>query len=285
MKITKKTIKSSITPTWCPGCGNFGIIRAFHLALEELELNHEDVLIIYGVGCAANGADFNRSYGIHSLHGREIPNAIGAKLANHNLKVIVIGGDGDLYGEGITHLLGAARGNHDITVLVHNNWRYSLTTGQTSPTSPKNTVTKTTPGGSIDAPFNPLQVALSVNASFVAQGSSSNPKQLTEIIKAGILHKGFSLIDIVQLCVTFNKDHDFEWFRNNIAELENHDAANWQKAFELSKSDREKILTGIYYQNQTVPAYHEQIPQLKTDSLVNQWQAETDLSSVIANYQ
>jgi 2-oxoglutarate ferredoxin oxidoreductase subunit beta len=284
MKITKKSIKSPITPTWCPGCGNFGILRAFHSALEELELEHENVVIVYGVGCAPNEADFNRTYGIHSLHGREVPNAIGAKLANHDLKIIVVGGEGDLYGEGANHFLFAARGNHDITMLVHNNWRYSLTTGQASPTTPAGTVTKTSPEGLIEMPFNPLQIALSAHASFVAQGYASNYKQLKEIIKEAILHKGFSLVDIIQPCVTFNKVHDFKWYSEHLVELENHDASDWQKAYDLAADDREKIKTGIYYQNKDMPAYHEQIDQLQEKTLVEQWQNKVNLSSVIEDY-
>lgn len=284
MKITKKSIKSPIKPTWCPGCGNFGILRAFYSALEELELHHEEVVIIYGVGCAPNEADFNRTYGIHSLHGREVPNAIGAKLANHDTKVIVVGGDGDLYGEGANHFLFAARGNHDITMLVHNNWRYSLTTGQASPTSPQGTVTKTSPEGLIELPFNPLQVALTVHTSFVAQGYSGNHKQLKEIIKAAIVHKGFSLVDIIQPCVTFNKVHDFNWYREHIDELSGHDVSDWQAAFELSKSDKEKILTGIYYQDKDLPAYHEQVNQLKIKSLIKQRPEMVNIGEVIGNY-
>lgn len=284
MKITKQSIKSPIIPTWCPGCGNFGILRAFHAALEELALEHEDVLIIYGVGCAPNEADFNRTYGIHSLHGREVPNAIGAKLANHDLKVIVVGGDGDLYGEGVSHMMFAARGNHNITMLVHNNWRYSLTTGQASPTTPQGTVTKTTPEGLIERPLNPLQIALSLQATFVAQGYANNYKQLKEIIKAGIMHRGFSLIDIIQPCVTFNKVHDFAWYKEHLLELENHDTHNWQAAFDLCHSDREKIMTGIYYQNEKVPAYHEELVQLKNKTLLSQWQDKVNLAPVIASY-
>lgn len=284
MKITKKSIKSPIKPTWCAGCGNFGILRAFHTALEELGLHHEEVVIVYGVGCAPNEADFNRTYGLHSLHGREVPNAIGAKLANHDTKIIVVGGDGDLYGEGANHLLFAARGNHDITMLVHNNWRYSLTTGQASPTTPTGTVTKTTPEGLIEIPFNPLQTALTLKASFVAQGYSGNYKQLTKIIKAAIEHKGFSLVDVIQPCVTFNKVHDFNWYREHIDELGEHDASDWQAAFELSKDEREKILTGIYYQNEEIPAYHEQVEQIQKDSLVEQWPEKINIESVIKDY-
>jgi 2-oxoglutarate ferredoxin oxidoreductase subunit beta len=284
MKITKKTIKSPIAPTWCPGCGNFGILRAFYAALEELELDHENVIIVYGVGCAPNEADFNRTYGIHGLHGRELPTAIGAKLANHDAKVIVVGGEGDLYGEGANHFLFSARGNHNVTMLVHDNWRYSLTTGQASPTSPQGTITKTTPEGLIEMPFNPLQIALAAKATFVAQGYSGNYQQLKEIIKAAIMHRGFSLVDIVQPCVTFNKDNDMNWYKQNVAELENHDTNDWQAAFKLSDSTRKKILTGIYYQNDQLPAYHEQVEQLDSGPLVSQWQHETDISAVIEDY-
>ena len=284
MKITKKTIKSPIKPTWCPGCGNFNVLRAMYAALEELALEHEDVVIVYGVGCAANEADFNRIYGLHSLHGREVPNAIGAKLANHDLKVIVVGGDGDLYGEGGNHFLFAARGNHNITMLVHNNWRYSLTTGQASPTTPQGTVTKTTPEGLIELPFNPVQIALTAHATFVAQGYANNHKQLKEIIKKAIMHRGFSLVDIVQQCITFNKVQDAAWFKEHVAELGEHDSNDWQAAFDLASDDRKQIQTGIYYQNEAIPAYHEQIDCLKAGSMVGQWQDSVDIGSVIEDY-
>ncbi len=284
MKITKKTIKSPIAPTWCPGCGNYGILRSFYAALEELELEHENVVIVYGVGCAPNEADFNRTYGIHGLHGRELPTAIGAKLANHDTKVIIVGGEGDLYGEGANHFLFTARGNHNVTMLVHNNWRYSLTTGQASPTTPQGTITKTTPEGLIEMPLNPIRTALANHATFVAQGYSGNFKQLKEIIKSAIMHRGFSLVDILQPCVTFNKDNDLNWYRDNIAELENHDVTNWEKAFELGGDKKEKFLTGIYYQNEDVPAYHEKLESLSKGSLVSQWEDDRDISEVIEHY-
>lgn len=285
MKITKQSIKSPIAPTWCPGCGNYGILRSFYAALEELELDHENVVIVYGVGCAPNEADFNRTYGIHGLHGREVPTAIGAKLANHDTKVIVVGGEGDLYGEGANHFLFAARGNHNITMLVHNNWRYSLTTGQASPTTPSGTVTKTTPEGLIEKPFNPLQLALAAHASFVAQGYSGNFKQLKEIIKAAIMHRGFALVDILQPCVTFNKNQDLSWYRDNISELTDHDTHDWHKAFAMGGDDRTHFKTGIYFQDTEAPAYHEQLDILKKGNLASQWQAERNLEEVMEDYQ
>ncbi len=282
MKITKKSIRSKIKPTWCSGCGNYGILRALHAALQELELHHEEVLIIYGIGCGSNAADFSRTYGIHALHGRPIANAIGAKLANHELKVIVMAGDGGLYGEGANHLLFAARGNHNIITLVHNNWRYSLTTGQASPTTPQGTVTKSTPEGLIEKPFNPLKTALSVDATFVAQGFSNHHQQLKEIIKQAITHRGFSLVDIMQPCLALNKEQDFDWYKERIQELEDHDSQDLAAAFELSTYKEDKVLTGIYYQNEQTPAYHEQVKQIKDQTLLSQWRDQVDLSSVIS---
>jgi len=214
-----------------------------------------------------------------------VPTAIGVKLANQDIKVIVVGGEGDLYGEGANHFLFAARGNHNITMLVHNNWRYSLTTGQASPTTPTGTITKTTPEGLIEKPFNPLQLALAAHASFVAQGYSGNFKQLKEIIKSAILHRGFALVDILQPCVTFNKNQDLSWYRDNISELTDHDTSNWQKAFALSGDDRTHFKTGVYFQDLQTPAYHEQLETLKKGSLLSQWQAERNLEAVMEDYQ
>ncbi len=285
MKITKKSIKSPIKPTWCPGCGDFGILRALHATYEDMELEHENVIMTYGVGCCSNEADFNRTYGIHSLHGRPVPTAVGAKLAQHDKKVVVVGGDGGLYGEGGNHFLFAARGNHDVTMLVHNNWRYSLTTGQASPTTEPGTVTKTTPEGLIERPFNPLTLALSAHATFVAQGFANDYRQLKEILEAAMNHRGFALVDVVQPCVTFNKVHDFKWYKEHIEHVpEDHDSSDWQAAFDLSRGDRDKIYTGIYYQNEDAPAYHEQVEPLQDDILANQWQDKVDMSEVIEDY-
>jgi 2-oxoglutarate/2-oxoacid ferredoxin oxidoreductase subunit beta len=284
-KITRKNIQSPIKPTWCPGCGNFGITRALHKGLEEMELGREEVMLTFGVGCCDNGADFNLTYGIHSLHGRSVPPAIGAKLANHDLKVISVSGDGGQYGEGLNHLMFAARGNHDITMLVHNNNRYSLTTGQASPTTERGTVTKTTPEGLIEHPFNPLSTALTAHATFVARAYSNDYKQLKEIIKAAVQHRGYALVDILQPCVTFNKQYDFKWYKEHVEHIpEDYDHSDWNAAMQLATKPAGKLFTGIYYQDEETKAYHEQIEELQEGSLISQWQSKIDISPVSHHY-
>src|SRR5258708_15980829 len=175
--ISKESLASPYFPTWCPGCGNFGVWTAFKNALQELQLPEENVVIVYGVGCSGNMADFNRVYGFHALHGRAIANAIAIKAANHSLKVIVVAGDGDTYGEGLNHFISAIRGNHDITLLVHDNQVYGLTTGQAAPTMEKGRPTKSTPLGAPEAAINPLGLALTADGTFLARGFAGNISQ------------------------------------------------------------------------------------------------------------
>lgn len=268
---TTSSIKSSVKPTWCPGCGDFMILNSIQKAVSDLELPDQDVVFLYGIGCSGNMADFNKSYGFHGLHGRSIANAIGMKLSNHKLKIIVIGGDGDLYGEGLNHFIAAARGNHDITMIVHNNERYSLTTGQSSPTAETGTKTKSTPQGVVESQFNPLMMALAANASFVSRGYSTKPQQLTQLIKNAISHPGFSLVDTLQLCPTFNKQHNHPWFAERIYDLSENGHDSSDKAAAINKSQEEnRFGLGILYQNKNSIAYHQQLEQLKSKSLLEQ---------------
>lgn len=269
--ITLQSIESPIAPTWCPGCGNFGIIGAMKQAFVQLGIPEKDLVIVYGVGCSGNMADFNRVYGFHSLHGRAIPNAIGIKLANHKLKVIVIAGEGDTYGEGLNHLLAAARGNHDITVLVHNNQTYSLTTGQSSPTTMKGTNTKSTPDGLVEEPLNPLTMAISAHAGFVARGYAGNMPQLIGLIKEAIEHDGFSLLDVLQPCPTFNKINTYQWFQQRIYDLtkENYQPSDKKLAWETAQEE-EKIPTGVFYKDISKVSYHKHLAQLEKKTLLEQ---------------
>lgn len=284
--ITTTSIKSPIAPTWCPGCGNFLILNSLQRAVAELELEEKDTAIFYGIGCSGNMADFNKVYGFHSLHGRALANAVGAKLANHNLKIIVVAGDGDFYGEGLNHFISAARGNHDVTVIVHNNERYSLTTGQTSPTSRQGTKTKSTPSGVIESPFNPIMMALTANATFVSRGYSAKLPQMVELIKEGIKHPGFALIDILQLCPSFNKEHNHPWFAQRTYDLaeQNHNSQDKQAAL-LKSQEAEKFPLGIFYQDQNSQPYHQQLSQLEKQTLISQWpntiNIETGMSEFI----
>ena len=271
MSIQITDLQSPISPTWCPGCGNFSILTALKKALIELNLEAKDVVIVFGIGCSGNMADFIKTNGFHALHGRAIANAIGIKLANHRLKVIVTGGDGDLYGEGFNHLLAAARGNHDISVFVHNNERYSLTTGQTSPASKKGTVGKSTPQGVIEEAINPLALAISANASFVARGFAGQSKELVELMKQAIMHEGFALVDILQPCPSFNKTQDNQWYIEHTQTLKaDYDLSDREQALKQVLK-KEPIGLGVFYQDQGRLAYHQELQQLTDKSLIEQF--------------
>ncbi len=283
--ITQQSLQSPIKPTWCPGCGNFGIWAALKNALVQLGLPEEDVVLVYGVGCSGNMTDFIRAYGFHSLHGRGIPNAIGIKLGNHKLKVIVIAGDGDTYGEAPNHLISASRGNHDITMLVHNNQIYGLTTGQVSPTSLKGMEGKSTPKGVIENPINPLALVLSSNATFAARGFSGNIPHLTELIKKAILHEGFSLVDVFQPCVTWNKLNTHQWFQQRVYDLQktDHDMNDHKQAL-LKAFETEKLPIGIFYKREDLPAYHKQIERLKEGTLIEQRNNEHNIRPILEEF-
>lgn len=199
-------LKSKIPPTWCPGCNNYIVFAAIQQALTSLNISKENIVISYDIGCIGNIADFFSTYGVHTLHGRSIPVAVGVKLANPKLTVIAIGGDGGIYGEGLSHLVAAARLNINLTVLVADNRLYSLTTGQTSPTTPKGSKTKSTPLGSPSLALDPLSIVRSANPDvFADEVSCTQPQLVTTAIKSAIAHKGFSILNLSQVCITFGK--------------------------------------------------------------------------------
>jgi 2-oxoglutarate/2-oxoacid ferredoxin oxidoreductase subunit beta len=283
--ISKESLESPYFPTWCPGCGNFGVWTAFKNALAELNLPEENVVIVYGVGCSGNMADFNRVYGFHALHGRAIPTAEGIKMANQKLKVIVVAGDGDTYGEGLNHFITACRGNHDITLLVHDNQIYGLTTGQASPTTEKGIKTKSTPNGTPEQPINPIGLALTADATFVARGFAGNISHLTQIIKAAITHEGFSLVDMFQPCFTFNHHNTYHYFKERIYDLQvqGHDPTDrftaWKKTHES-----DKLPVGIFYQNQNSVPLHKTYPQLQETALTDQSIESIELGKILSNF-
>lgn len=282
--LTLANLMSPIAPTWCPGCGNFGILTALKQALVELGLQTEEVVLVFGIGCSGNTADFIKGYGFHGLHGRGLANAIGIKLANHRQKVIMIGGDGDLYGEGLNHLVAACRGNHDLTTLVFNNHRYSLTTGQASPTSARGTVSKSTPQGLIEDPIGALSIAISNGAGFVARAYAGKLRQMVELIKAGILYEGFALVDIQQPCPSFNKEQDYAWYQANTSDLPaDYDSSNRGQAL-VNLLDDSKLGIGVLYRNDQRPAYHREVPQLSEKSLIEQFPAEVDLTKATTDF-
>lgn len=258
---TTKDFTTGIKPTFCPGCGNFGILEALKQALVELKLDPWNVAIAFDIGCNSNMADFISCFGFHGLHGRSTPAAAAIKLANHKLKVIALTGDGGYYGEGGAHFLTLPRGNHDITVIAHNNERYSLTTGQFSPTTPKGTKTISTPEGSIEEPINALAVALVNHAGFIARGFSGDIPQLKDLMVKAIKHTGYSLLEVLQPCVIWNKEKSYDYFRNRVYKLPK--PVSREQALKIVQ-DTEKLATGVLFCEEK-PAYHEQVSSLKDD--------------------
>jgi 2-oxoglutarate/2-oxoacid ferredoxin oxidoreductase subunit beta len=260
-----------LQPAWCPGCGNFGILKALDRALVELEIEPHRLLLVSGIGQAGKTPHYTSGNVFNSLHGRPLPPAIGAKIANPELIVIAISGDGDAYGEGGNHFLHATRRNHDITYLVHDNQVYGLTKGQASPTSEAGFVTRTTPFGAA-SPVNPITLAIVAGASFVARGFAGDVPQLSDLIKKAVQHRGFSLVDILQPCVTFNHQNTFAWYRQRVYKLGNddgYDPGNMQMALGKAFEWGEKIPTGVIF-NQDLPVYEDNLPALAEGPLVAQ---------------
>jgi len=268
--VTVKDYTEAIPITWCPGCGNFAILQALKNALVGLDLEPHQVLFVSGIGQAPKLPHFTRGNVFNGLHGRTLPVAQGAKLVNHNLTVIGIDGDGGAYGEGAGHLLAAMRRNINITYMVHNNQVYGLTKGQASPTSDLGFVTRTTPYGA-SQPLNPLVLALASDITFLARGFAGEIEHLSGLLKMGIEHRGFSLIDILQPCVSFNHKNTFQWYRERIyrVEDEDHDPVDKMAAITRAQEWGDRIPIGLIYRYER-PVYEEQLPALKDAPLVRQ---------------
>jgi 2-oxoglutarate ferredoxin oxidoreductase subunit beta len=211
---------ATATPAWwCPGCGDYGVLSALKSALAELALEPENVAFVSGIGCSGKISGYLHSYAFHGVHGRALPVAAGVKLANRALTVIAAGGDGDGYAIGAGHFLHAVRRNPDITYIVMDNQTYGLTKGQSSPTSAGGYVTATSPAGNPDSPINGLAVALAAGATFLARGFSAQPKALVELIKSAVAHRGFSIVEVMSPCVTYNKINTYAWFKENVYDV------------------------------------------------------------------
>jgi len=244
--------------TWCPGCGNFGMLNSMKKVVEKLEdkdIGREKILISAGIGCHAKIFDYLNLSGLYSIHGREIATIQGMKLANPDLKVIGFGGDGDAYGEGLSHLIFAAKRNADITMIVHNNSSYSLTTGQMSPTSERGYKGPSTPEGSIEPPLNPLMVLLSAGASFVGRGYAGKLDHLSNLIVEAVEHEGFSLVDVLQPCVVFHDDQ-YEKY-NEAVDIIEESAETRYEAMELAE-ETERLPIGVFYKEEQ-PVYHQEL--------------------------
>ena len=271
-QLTIADLKGRVDPDWCPGCGDFGVLAAIQKALVELQIPNHNVVAISGIGCSSNLPGFINTYGMHTLHGRALAVATGLKLANHELTVLVTGGDGDGFGIGGNHFIHTMRRNVDLLYIAMDNQIYGLTTGQTSPTSRIGMKTKSMPFGNIEAPVNPISLALAAGATFVARGFSGDQKHLTDLIKQGIEHKGFSFLDVFSPCVTYNHDNTYQWYRPRIKKLEDdpaYDVTDWTAAIEKSLLWGDEIPIGKFFERTDVPSLHASEPVLNEGPLLH----------------
>lgn len=269
---TFKQFRNKVKPNWCPGCGDFSVLAAMQRAFANLGLEPEDVALVSGIGCSGRISGYLNAYGFHGIHGRALPIAQGLKLANRDLTVVAAGGDGDGFAIGTGHTIHAIRRNVDITYIVMDNQVYGLTKGQTSPRSEMGFKTKSTPRGSIESPLSPMEMALTVGAGFIAQGFSSDLKQLTHLIEEGIKHKGFSFINVFSPCVTYNKINTYDWFKDhlvNLDEEEGYDPSNRTMAMQ-KLMEHNSLVTGIIYQDKNRPPYEDMIPGFRKEPLAKQ---------------
>lgn len=275
---------NNLDPSWCPGCGNYAILASVKQALVDLELLPHQVLMVSGIGQAAKLPHYMRCNGINGLHGRSLPIATAAKLANHTLTVLVSGGDGDCYAEGGNHLIHAIRRNPDITLLVHNNQVFGLTRGQPSPTAERGLITKIQPQGVLIPPFNPIALAISQDASFVGRGYAGNGEHLVELIKSAIRNPGFSLIDILQPCVSFDHTHTYAWYQDRIYQLDrDYNPEDKLSAVQKAEEWGEKIPIGILYRKKR-PAYETLKPVLKDAPLISQKSSPCILEKIVDEF-
>ena len=263
---------SVVEPDWCPGCGDFGVLKAVKMAAGKLSIHPHELMLISGIGCSSNLPGFIPAYGVHSLHGRAVAVAEGVKLANHKLHVVITGGDGDGYGIGIGHFIHGMRRNIDLTYVVMNNQIYGLTTGQASPTTTKEVRTKSTPRGNAEMPINPLALAIVSGATYVARGFSGDPEHMADLIAGAMAHRGFALVDVFSPCVTYNKINTYPFFKQRVYRLED------EAGYDPSKADTamlrafewgDRIPIGLFYRDEQ-PIYEDSEPALKAGPLVQQ---------------
>lgn len=272
------------TPSWCPGCGNFSILRAFKEAVVELGFEPWMFTIVSGIGQSGKFPHYLKCNTFNGLHGRTLPVATGIKLANHKMPVIAVAGDGDCYGEGGNHLIHAIRRNINVKLFVHNNQVYGLTKGQASPTTMEGVITKTQPFGTLSKPLNILALAVALDCSFVGRGFSGDIGHLRFLIKESLKHDGFSLVDILQPCVTFNKLNTYEWYKSRVYHLEpEYDPENKIEAFSRSLEWGERIPIGIIYLNRR-QTFEEKIPVIKDMPLIKQGFDISKLNATIREF-
>ena len=271
--LTAADFKGKVEPDWCPGCGDFGVLNSLQKVLAEMRIQPHQAITISGIGCSSNLPGFIHTYGMHTLHGRALAVATGVQMANHALKVIVTGGDGDGFGIGGNHFVHTMRRNVDLLYLVMDNQIYGLTTGQTSPTSRKGMKTKSMPYGNVEEPINPIALALAAGATFVARGYSAEPRHLMDLIKQGMEHKGFAFIDVFSPCVTYNHDNTYGWFKERVRKLEDDstfDPSDWHEAMKRALVWGDEIPIGKFFARTDLPSLDQSEPVLSQGPLAHQ---------------
>jgi 2-oxoglutarate ferredoxin oxidoreductase subunit beta len=271
--VTRKDFDGGERPTWCTGCGNHAILNAIKMALAERDIAPHEIFIVTGIGCGSKLPHYMKVNGFHTLHGRSLAVATGARLANHGLPVMTVHGDGDGYGEGLSHYLNAVRRNVNLVDVVQDNRIYGLTKGQYSPTSEQGKRTPTSPEGALEQPVQPLALAISAGATFVARGYSGELRHLAWLIGEALGRPGYALIDVLQPCVSFNRNYAYDFYSRRVYKLEEEEGYNaadrtaaWEKAYEWG----ERIPIGILYRGEPLPSYEEQVPALQAGPLVDQ---------------
>jgi len=267
-------------PSWCPGCGNFPILKAFKDAMVELGIEPHQVMMVSGIGQASKLPHYTKCNTFNGLHGRTLPVATGLRLANHEMLTIAVAGDGDCYGEGGNHLLHAMRRNINVKLFVHDNQVYGLTKGQASPTTDEGTVTKNMPFGVLSEQLNPLALAVALDCGFAARSFAGDVTHLKGIMKEAVRHKGFALVDILQPCVTFNKTNTYDWYKQRVYPLEaGYDPENRSAAFTRALEWGDRIPIGVLYRNRR-PPYEDRVPVIAGRPLLRQ--NDVDLSRIAA---
>jgi 2-oxoglutarate ferredoxin oxidoreductase subunit beta len=270
-QVTAKDFKSTQKSTWCPGCGDFGIMNAIQTALVNLGIAPWQAILVSGIGCGSKLPDYINANGYMTLHGRGATIGCGAHLANTKLVTIVIGGDGDSFGIGLGHMYHNMRRNMDIVHVVENNEVYGLTKGQYSPTSKRGFKTSTSPEGAIEFSVNPLALGVSAGATFIGRAYSGDPKHAAEIIQQAIEHKGYALVDLLQTCPSYNKLQNNDWYKEHtykiLEENPNYDCSDPMQALALAMKDDNRYPLGVLYRNNDRPTYAEQIPAYQKNPL------------------
>lgn len=282
--VALEDLKTPKKNTWCPRCGNFGILMGFKKALIQLGLERNQVVLVSGIGCHGKMVNYVNTNAFHGIHGRVVPLATGLKLANPNLTVVGFAGDADCYDEGWGHFSHAIRRNIDITLIVHNNMVLGLTTGQTTATSQKGFRSKSTPFGSIPSALNPIAHALVSNGTFVARGYSGDVIHLTGLIVEAIKHRGFAFIDVLQPCVTFNYLNTYDWYKERVYKLEEggHDYTDRQRALEKSFEWGDRIPIGIFFKKEQ-PVYRDRLPHINGEFFTELQMEGVDITSILKN--